>query len=100
MNDKQIRELNLFYLGKCGATDVISFNIVNTKKELVADIAVSTDTAVRNAETFKTTPGYELYLYIVHGILHLLGYDDNTARKRDLMQRKAQEICLSIKPKP
>jgi probable rRNA maturation factor len=98
--DNQIRELNLLYLGEYAATDVISFSLVNTKKELTADIAVSGESAIRNARIFKTTPAGELYLYVVHGVLHLLGYDDNTQRNRKIMQEKAQNICLSIKPKP
>ena len=97
MSDEQIRQLNLFYLGRYCTTDVISFDILNRKKELVADIAISTDTAARNAKIFKTSCQYELYLYLVHGILHLLGYDDNTIRKRDLMQKKTQTILSKLK---
>jgi probable rRNA maturation factor len=91
--------LNLLYLGEYAATDVISFSLVNTKKELTGDIAVSGESAIRNARIFKTTPAGELYLYVVHGVLHLLGYDDNTQRNRKIMQEKAKNICLSIKPK-
>jgi probable rRNA maturation factor len=101
MNDRQIKELNLFYLGLDFATDVISFDTVNTTDRMVGDIAVSADTALRNAKVFKTTPADELCLCVIHGILHLLGYDDNTPKNMRLMQEKAQRIltCPSIRPK-
>ena len=100
MDDLQIKELNLLYLGEYRATDVIAFDIVNTKKHLVADIAVSAETAVRNAKTFHSTPRYELFLYVIHGVLHLLGYNDDTIRKRELMQKKAENLLTKLKIKP
>jgi len=100
------------YLGRDSSTDVISFDNSSGKWGLLADIVVSTETAVRQSRIFKTAPIYEVYLYVIHGVLHLLGYDDNTARKRKLMQKKAESIlnpilntqyskkCPSTKPKP
>ncbi len=92
-NDKEIKEFNLLYLGENCPTDVIAFDV---------SIAISADTAVRNAKIYQTSPIYELYLYVAHGILHILGYDDNTKVKQRTMQAKAEKIlkCLSIKPKP
>jgi len=56
-----------------------------------ADIVISTDTAVRNARIFKTNRFYELHLYLVHGLLHLLGYDDSNRKQIQLMRRKERE---------
>lgn len=92
-----IKELNLMYLGENSPTDVITFdNAQNKKGILSADIAVSTDTAIRNARIFKTTPLYEIYLYVVHGILHLLGYHDKTTRQKKLMQHKTNHILAAL----
>lgn len=91
-NDKQIRELNLMYRGQYNPTDVISFDISENNKEILADIAVSADTAIRNARIFKTTHLYELYLYVIHGLLHLLGYNDNNKRNRLIMHKKEQSL--------
>jgi len=66
------------------------------KNELCADIIVSTDTAVRNAKAYKTSASYELNLYVVHGMLHFLGYDDKTARDRKKMDKKAAQYLLNI----
>lgn len=96
VNDREIRKLNLFYLGQNQPTDVIAFDNPPNKKEILADIAISTDTAVRNAKIFKTTPLYEMYLYIIHGILHILGYADKTAPQRRIMQEKADNILNKL----
>ena len=60
-------------------------------KILLADIMISTDTAINNARKFKTTPDYELMLYVAHGILHILGYDDRTKTQMKRMRKKEAE---------
>ena len=100
MDDKQIRELNLLYLGCDSPTDVISFNNSADNEKLSADIAISTDTALRNARIFKTKPQDEIYLYVIHGVLHLLGYNDNNKKNKLIMQKKEEFLWPSIKPKP
>jgi len=96
VDNGQIREFNLMYRGCDCATDVISFDDSINRKEILADIVISTDTAISNAKIFKTAPLYELNLYVVHGLLHLLGYNDKTAKQRKLMQQKAEIILNSI----
>lgn len=93
VNDAEITRLNKEYCKKGCATDVLSFDITDPldKKHIFADIAVSGDTAVRNSGIFKTTPGYELILYVIHGILHLIGYNDQTPAQKKLMRRKEKE---------
>jgi probable rRNA maturation factor len=85
VNDAAIRKLNLKYLGQDAPTDVLAFSATG-------DVVISTDTAVRNSTIFKTTPVYETYLYVVHGILHLSGYEDKTCKGKKLMEDKAKRI--------
>lgn len=100
VTDKRIKELNSRYSGKNIPTDVIAFDIGENKNFILADIVVSADTAQRNCRIYKTTPLYELYLYVVHGVLHILGYNDKNARQRKLMEDKANRIiCRYIKAK-
>lgn len=88
------------YLGIDSPTDVIAFDLSTARDEISADLAISTDTAIRNARIFKTSAAYEVYLYVIHGILHLLGFRDSTERQRKLMEEKANQIiCPFIKPK-
>ncbi|MBM3245004.1 MAG: rRNA maturation RNase YbeY [Candidatus Omnitrophica bacterium] len=98
VNDKVIRELNLLYLGEDSPTDVLSFNIERDKHRgiLVADIIISTDTAVKNAKIYGTTAKNELLLYVIHGSLHLLGYNDNSMKKRNIMEKEAYRILSTI----
>jgi len=97
VDDKKITEINWRYLGIKSATDVISFELTDHARTGIihADIAVSTDRAVYNAGIFNTNPLYEMYLYVVHGVLHLLGYDDGNRRQRQLMDKEAARI-LSV----
>lgn len=94
--DNKIRKLNRTYLNKDLPTDVLSFSFIGKKSEkiipvsILGDIVVSADTAVSNAVIYKTNPKEELYLYVIHGLLHLLGYDDITPGKRAVMRRKEQ----------
>jgi probable rRNA maturation factor len=90
VDDRQMTRLNKYYLRKNRPTDVIAFT--TGKRPFAADIAVSVSTAASNAKIFKTSLPYELLLYAVHGVLHVLGYDDNTERLRGIMQRKAEGI--------
>ena len=90
VNERKIKKLNLKYHNKNAPTDVLTFDL-SDKKNLLADIVVSTNAAIQNAKSFKTTPFYELNLYVIHGILHLLGYDDCTQKQRQLMHRKERE---------
>lgn len=85
------------FLSKDCPTDVIAFDLSESKDKITADIVVSTDTAYVNAERFKTHPVYEVYLYIVHGLLHIFGYDDKNPGQRKLMQRKAESILKNFK---
>lgn len=93
VNDTQIRKLNSGYIGRNEPTDVLSFDLsLDPKREIFADIVVSTDTAIRNSSLFKTTPMNEVYLYVIHGILHLIGFNDKNKKDRLIMRKK--ERCL------
>jgi len=90
VDDKEIRRLNTKYLKKRQVTDVLAFNLGSEKKEspMLADVIISTDTAIRNSKLYKTTPLFELNLYCLHGVLHLLGYKDSTKKEKKLMRKK------------
>jgi len=73
VNDKYIRALNKAYRGKDAPTDVLSFNY--DADELIGEVYVSVETADRQARDHKHSLGDELIRLIVHGILHVHGYD-------------------------
>ena len=74
VSDPAMARFNLQYHATAGTTDVLSFGYGDGYGELI----ISVPRAVAQARQFHTTPSYELALYVVHGILHLQGYDDLT----------------------
>lgn len=93
VDDAQIKKLNAkFHKNNC-ATDVLAFNLCTQSEEkyILADIVISAQTAFKQAARFKTTPAYELELYIVHGLLHILGYNDQNKSQIKLMRKKESQ---------
>ena len=80
---KKMASVNERFLGHGGPTDVITFDYEKDG----AEIFICPDVAVAQAKEFGTTPQMELVRYLVHGLLHLKGYDDHTARDRARMKK-------------
>jgi rRNA maturation RNase YbeY len=80
---KKMASLNAKFLGHEGPTDVITFDYGDDGGE----IFICLEVALAQAKEFDTTPQMELVRYLVHGLLHLKGYDDHTARDRARMKR-------------
>ena len=90
VDNTRIKKFNAKFLKTNSATDVLAFNL-GDKKIILADIVISTDQAIKQAHNFKTTPDYELLLYVTHGILHILGFDDHTKTQIKMMRKKESE---------
>jgi len=82
VDDPTIRALNQQYLGHDEATDVLSFELERSERLLEAEVVVSADTARRAASCFGWSAADELLLYVIHGMLHLVGHDDQTPGER------------------
>ena len=96
VSDREIARLNGAWLGHRGPTDVISFPFSRPRRAgepLLGALAVSTETARREAASRGHAAYHELLLYVVHGVLHLVGHDDKTARQRTRM-RRAERTAL------
>ncbi len=90
VNDEQMHELNRKYLDHDYPTDVLSFVLDEADGRLEGEIIVSADYAAREANRFGWTTMDELLLYVIHGSLHLVGYDDQSPDAKALMRE--QEI--------
>lgn len=90
VDDPTIHDLNRQFLQHDYATDVLSFVLESTPELLEGEIVVSGDTAVAQASEYGTTPEDELMLYVVHGTLHLVGFDDHEDADRAEMRRAEQ----------
>ncbi len=84
VNDKKMKEMNKKYSNRDSITDVLSFGFDDVP-ELMGDIYISISQAERQKEDDLLS---EIKLLTVHGILHLAGYDDKTARERRIMREK------------
>ncbi|MFA5142939.1 MAG: rRNA maturation RNase YbeY [Candidatus Omnitrophota bacterium] len=94
MDDRAIKVLNKRYKGRNRPTDVLSFEFQDepAKKAFAGEVIISVDRARENSKVFGTDFKAELVLYVIHGILHLFGYDDMSEAKRRVMRRKESEI--------
>jgi rRNA maturation RNase YbeY len=95
-----ISRLNRRYLGHEGPTDVISFGLerVGKRGAVVGDIYICADVARENARVQGISAGEELLRLVVHGTLHVLGYDhpDGAARTASRMWRKQERILARV----
>ena len=74
-DNRQIRALNVRFRNKDHATDVLSFPVSTAANGFAGDIAVSRDIATRNARSLGHSLSQEVRILVLHGILHLAGYD-------------------------
>ncbi len=94
-NDAYLLELNKKYLNHDYLTDILTFASNESSTEISGDIYISVEMAFKNAKTFKVREDREIERLIVHGILHLLGYLDESKEDRLLMTSK-EDYYLSL----
>jgi len=96
VDDAAIARLHREYLQEDGPTDVLSFPLESVDGYLEAEIIVSAETAAAAAPRFGLSPGDEVLLYVIHGMLHLVGYGDTTPRKRAAMRSQERMYVARI----
>lgn len=98
VDDATIREVNREHLGHDWATDAITFSFADEPGPdgLQGEVIVSSETALREARSRGTDARHELLLYVAHGALHLLGWDDDTPARRTRMNRRAASVLASL----
>lgn len=92
-NDVVILEINKEHLNHNYYTDIITFNY-NEGDVLKGELYISVETVNTNSIKFKTDFTEELHRVIVHGVLHLIGYNDKTKEQKIKMREKEQEKLL------
>jgi probable rRNA maturation factor len=96
VNDRTIQDVNRQYLNHDYPTDVISFNLTDDDQNLEGEVIVSWQTAKRVAEESGWTTSQELLLYIIHGMLHIVGLDDATPTQSKKMRQKERQYMQAI----
>jgi rRNA maturation RNase YbeY len=90
VGDREIQELNARYRNKNEPTDVLSFpsgGQFPTVIEILGDVVISVEQAKKQAKKRNRTLEEELETLLIHGILHLLGYDHERSRKEAKIMR-------------
>jgi len=98
VNDAEIRKINKKFLNKNRITDCISFNLSDNDKNSVKsfELVVNAEMAVKEAALRGHSTEAELALYITHGLLHNLGFDDSTRAKARKMHETENQILQQL----
>ena len=83
--DEELRKLKLKFFNQDVFTDVIAFNLEDENDPIEGEIYISLDRVKENAKEFNEKSIDELKRVIIHGCLHLVGYDDDTIEKKEKM---------------
>jgi rRNA maturation RNase YbeY len=96
-SDEYLRELNNKYLQHNYYTDVLTFEMDDNGERITGDIFISIDRIKENSKKFEESVWKELKRVMLHGVLHLLGYNDKTLiEKRRMTER--EELYLEDSP--
>ena len=104
-DDNSIRRLNLQYRGEDSTTDVLAFDMTDGSDGFVSppsapphlgEIVVSYPRAVAQAAEYGHSEEEELDRLVIHGVLHLLGYDDRSRRDREAMWARQEAAVLAF----
>ena len=94
-SDEYLLKLNQEYLKHDTLTDILTFSLSNSPLDVVAEIYISIERVQENAETLKTPFPDELRRVMIHGILHLCGYSDESKKEKSEMRGK-EDHYLSL----
>jgi probable rRNA maturation factor len=92
VDNAEIHALNRRHLQHDYPTDVLSFLLEETGERLEGEIVASAQTAAAQAARYGWSAEDELLLYVIHGALHLVGYDDQTPEAQERMRRRESQL--------
>ena len=93
---KEITRLNQAFLAHEGGTDVITFDHAEKAEQFHGEIFICIDEAVSQAKKFRTSWQAELVRYLIHGLLHLRGFDDVEPAARREMKREENRVLRDL----
>lgn len=97
INSVEIHLLNKKHLNHDYTTDIITFDYSDDFESLDGELFISVDDAKSNSKKYKVTLNEELARLVIHGILHLLGYDDQITTDKIIMKRMENKLLSSYK---
>lgn len=98
VDDQEIRRINRESLNRPATTDVIAFDLseAGLPYQKVGDLYICMDTAEANSKRFNVGLREELIRLVIHGLLHLVGYDDGVEAKREIMVAVQERIVKRL----
>lgn len=96
VDEDEIRRLNKRFLGKDSPTDVISFPLETKRRWVEGEVVVCVPVALKEATKMRMDAEDEIMLYVVHGILHLLGYNDIRRKDAKIMHHVEREVLAKF----
>ena len=90
-SDEKLLEINRERLGHDFYTDIVTFPLTDCETVLSSEFCISIDRIAENAVTFGRSYENELHRVIIHGVLHLIGFDDHTYEEEKEMREKEEE---------
>ncbi|MBQ8957313.1 MAG: rRNA maturation RNase YbeY [Bacteroidales bacterium] len=90
-SDDKLLEINKERLGHDFYTDIVTFPLTDCETVLSSEFCISVDRIKENAKTFGKTYESELHRVMIHGVLHLIGFDDHTDEDEKTMREKEDE---------
>ena len=90
-SDEKLLEINRERLGHDFYTDIVTFPLTDCENILSSEFCISIDRIKENAVTFGRSYESELHRVIIHGVLHLIGFDDLTDEEEQVMREKEEE---------
>jgi len=102
-DDRWIQDLNRKYRKRNAPTDVLAFPqevLPRAGPRLLGDVAISAQTAARQAKEVGHKLEEELAVLLIHGILHLTGWKDDTSARKRRMMRRVRELLSQARPGP
>ena len=90
-SDEKLLEINRERLGHDFYTDIVTFPLTDCETVLSSEFCISVERIAENAVTFGHSYESELHRVIIHGVLHLIGFDDHTDEDEKMMRKKEEE---------
>jgi probable rRNA maturation factor len=97
VDSEEIKAINKKYLNHNFSTDILTFDYSEDNKNLDCEIIISLDDAEKNAKKYKVNFEEEITRLVIHGILHLSGFDDDNKKNKIIMKRMENKLLNSLK---
>ena len=95
VNSEKMYSLNKDFLNHDTDTDIITFDY-SKSKTIIAEVFISSEMMIKNASENMQSPENEFFRLLSHGLLHCMGYKDNTVKEKAIMRKKEEEFIFAV----